>query len=172
MTGEWVKLVETVVKTRKGTVIKRYKNNVGKQVGPQLYVHKNYAGEVVPKDRLEKAENILKQNFPKFQYNCIMHDSSNGDIRFDEAPDFDSAREPIVGNMVTVKADGVVKTAKSNMIWHHKWLWVKDDYNDNDNGFDIDESKKWSQLWASKLEGIAKGNKEGFSQQLQAVGLI
>jgi hypothetical protein len=168
MNGQWVKLVETVVKTKKGTVIKRYKNNVGKQVGSQLYVHKNYAGEVVPKERLEKAQNILKQNFPNFAYNCLMHDSSNGDVRFDEAPDFDTAREPVVGNMVTIKSDGVVKTAKSNMIWHHKWLWVKDDY----TGFDLDESKKWSQLWASKLEGIAKGNKEGFSQQLQAIGLI
>lgn len=156
-----------IIKTLKGTVIKRYKNLVGKQVGPQVYVHKKYAAEVIPHDILKNAVEKLKEINPSFKLNSIMWDSKSNVVRFDEAPDFDTAREPHVGKYISIFPDGNIKENQSNSIWHHKWLWVKDDY----TGFNVEESKKWSILWLSKLDTIAKGTDSSFNAQLQQVGL-
>jgi hypothetical protein len=156
-------------KTRRGSVIKRHKDVVGKQVGKQLYVHKNYAAEVVPNDILKKAIAILAKKLPNFQYNCIMWDAARPIIRFDQAPDFDTAREPHVGDFVVVdpRNPDFVSQGHSNSIWHHKWLWVMDDY----RGFDVAQSKAWSDLWLSKLGEPAKGTDFSWNAQLSKVGL-
>jgi hypothetical protein len=156
------------VKTLKGTKIKRYKNKVGKQVGSQVYVHKKYVNDVVPKLVFDRAINILDTEYPGFMYNSIMYDKKKGSVRFDEAPDFDIAREPIVGNYVTVNSDGSLKSGSSSMVWHHKWLWVKDDY----RGFDVEVSRQWSIEWLAKVSEIAKGNKVGFHNQLIKYGVL
>lgn len=151
------------VKTARGTVIKRHKGKVGKLVGPQLYVHKKYASEVVPLEKLAAAAAAL-QKHGAFPYNSIMFDSKKDVVRFDEAPDFDTAREPRVGRYISVNlADGSVKEGKSDSIWHHKWLWVKDDY----PGFDVDASKTWSATWAPALPEVAKGTERTFLEQLK-----
>lgn len=155
------------VSTQKGTKIKRYRNIVGKQVGPQLYVHRKYANEVIPNDVLRIAAKKLKQSNPTFKFNSVMWNRDTNAIRFDEAPDFDTAREPHVGKYITILPDGAVREGQSNNIWHHKWLWVKDDY----QGFDVDKSKEWSKLWISKLQGIAKGTDASFGGQLNRIGL-
>jgi poly(A) polymerase len=159
--------LKEVIKTLKGTQIKRFQNKVGKQVGPQLYVHRKYAAEIVPNDLLKFAATVLKNNKPSFQFNSIMWNKENNVVRFDEAPDFDSAREPHVGRYIAVFPDGTTREGSSNNIWHHKWLWVKDDY----NGFDVDKSKDWSNLWASKLGKVAKGTDSSFQDQLKNIGL-
>lgn len=61
----------------------------------------------------------------------------------------------------------MTREGDSNNVWHHKWLWVKDDY----KGFDVDKAKKWSKLWLSKLNQIAKGTDKSFGTQLQKHGL-
>lgn len=147
---------ETSIKTLAGTTIKRYKNLVGKQVGEQIYVHKNYASEVIPADLLDKAPS-------NFTYNTVMYNTKTGAIRFDEAPNFDTAREPRVGNYVTINPDGTQTIGKSESIWHHKWLWVKDDY----AGFDVAQSKNWSRQWLSKVPEVAKGTVRSFEDQLK-----
>jgi hypothetical protein len=159
-----------VIRTKKGTPIGRYKGNVGKMVGPQLYIHKNYAEEVIPADLWNNAKAVLAKEHPDHTYNAVMYDKKKQIVRFDEAPDFDTAREPMVGMYVAVLPDGTTKKPNkpSEMIWHHKWLWVRDEDYD---GFNTGESKEWSRTWASKLDGIAKGNQAGFSQQLRDVGL-
>ncbi len=155
--------VHPSLKTLKGSSIERHKRSVGKKVGPQIYVHKDYAGEVVPSDVLEKAKGILAKTNPDFEYNSIMYDTSNGTVRFDEAPDFDTAREPHVGDMVKVDKDGKVSTGHSDSIWHHKWLWVKEDY----PGFDVNKSREWSRTWLNKVPEIAKGTDNSFMSQLK-----
>jgi hypothetical protein len=172
--------VGSTLKTLQGSLIKRYRDNVGKDVGGQIYVHKNYADEIVPTDTLAKAELILQTQYPDFQYNTIMYDRKKGTVRFDEAPDFDTAREPIPGNYVIVDpVTGQTKTGYSDYIWHHKWQWVKNDY----KGFNVADSWNWSKQWLSVLRptedkvsnrGIANGSGHGtanWNQQLEYFGL-
>lgn len=155
-------------KTLKGSPIKRSKYGVGKLIGGQIYLHKDYALDVIPKDVWEKALKVLKNTSRFFQYNCVMYDTKTGNVRFDEAPDFDTAREPIVGDTLTVKPDGTTKRGHSNYIWHHKWIWVKNDY----QGFDVNESKAWSQKWLGILTETADGNGiERWNAQLDRFGL-
>lgn len=162
-------LPENGFQTRKGTPIRRFKGTVGKAIGGQLYVHKNYAAEVIPSEVIEYGEGILKRFDPEFEYNCIMLDLKKDEIRFDECPDFDSAREPHVGNFIKIDLKGAKPPYKgySDNIWHHKWLWVRDDY----IGFDVDKSKNWSKLWLSKLEEPAKGTDASWNPQLARYGL-
>jgi hypothetical protein len=156
------------IKTFKGTPIKRFKNNVGKFIDKQLYVHKNYADEVIPSNLLKNSQRILEKKFPDFVYNSIMWNMKNNDIRFDESPDFDFSSEPKVGNYVSINLENKsIRVGKSDYIWHHKWLWVKDDY----GGFDVEESKNWSKFWLSKLKEPAKGTKLSFESQLKKFGV-
>ena len=190
--------VGSQLKTLQGTPIKRYKNIAGKEISntvskngvkethPQVYVHKDYADQVVPADVLNRAEEVLQQKYPDFQYNTIMWDRKSNDIRFDEAPDFDTAREPIAGNTVTVMPNGETKTGYSDAIWHHKWLWVGNDY----KGFDVADSWNWSKQWLNTIRpvdvsehkfnssfsqrGIANGTGHGttnWNEQLEYFGL-
>ena len=178
--------------TLKGSPIARYKNIVGKNVGDQLYLHKLYANEkdsngnyIVPQDLLKRAEDILKVQYPDFQYNTIMYDKKAGTIRFDEAPDFDTASEPIPGDYVIVNpTTGTTKADHSDYIWHHKWQWVMNDYQDrNPNGFDVAKSWEWSKRWLNELRGtddkvsnrgVANGSGRGdanWRNQLEYFGL-
>ncbi len=64
--------------------------------------------------------------------------------------------------------DSKVKKGHSNYIWHHKWLWVKDDY----TGFDIEESYRWSEKWLAVLKEPADENgAERWEKQLERYGL-
>lgn len=159
--------IKEVIKTLRGTPIRRFQNNVGKQVGPQLYVHRKYAAEVIPHEKLRFAVEALKRIKPHFRFNSVMWNRETGIIRFDEAPDFDTAREPHVGKYIAILPNGSAREGESNNIWHHKWQWVKDDY----KGFDVDKSKEWSTLWASRLGQVAKGTDSSFQTQLKSVGL-
>jgi len=155
------------LKTIGGSPIKRYKNLVGKQMGKQLYVHRDYASKVIPVNLLQRATATLRKYHPEFRFNTIMLDADSDVVRFDEAPDFDTAREPHVGKVIAVFPDGSTKTGYSNNIWHHKWLWVMDDY----TGFDVNKSREWSKLWLSKVSEPAKGTDESWRSQLKQVGL-
>ena len=136
------------LKTLNGSKIQRSKYGVGKQMGSQIYVHKNYADEIIPSDVWEKAKSIIPTDFA---YNCVMYDTKYPNVvRFDQAPDFDFAREPKPGLMKKVDVStGEVTDAKGNgnMIWHHKWEWVRNDY----DGFDVMESYNWSKTWLKKI---------------------
>jgi len=155
-----------VVKTYTGSVIARSKYGVGKSIGGAIYVHKNYANQVVPPDIWKKAQELVPD---EFKYNTIVYDPKKGLIRFDEAPDFDTAREPVPGWTLTVDYANYTagKPKKYDSIWHHKWLFVKDDY----KGFNVKESKNWSKLWTSKLKETAIGRADIWKKQLKEYGL-
>ena len=140
------------LKTLKGSRIGRSKYGVGKSIGGSIYVYKDYADLIVPDEILNNAEDVAEEI--GFQYNCIRYDVKTQSVSFQECPDFDTAREPMVGDYLTVNKDGSYKMGHSNYIFHHKWLWVKNDY----NGFDVGESWEWSRKWLSILQEPSDGN--------------
>lgn len=126
---------EKAVKTRNGSVIKRSKYGVGKLIGGSLYLHRNYVQDL-PSDISNKVAQA-EQSLDGFKYNTLKIGINDNRVTFMNATDFDTSPEPTVGEFVVVDLDNdTSKTGNSNAIWHHKWLWVKDDY----RGFDIDDS--------------------------------
>lgn len=163
------------LKTLKGSRIWYSKFGVGKQVGSKIYVHKDYAFNIVPTDVLLKAQDVLRKYEPGAVFNCICYDLKNPSvIRFDEVPRFDTDREPYPGIMWTVDTSRIDEGANcyrvnySDYIWHHKWLWVTSGY----KGFDIQESYEWSQLWLKKVNETASGRFCKWQEQLQKYNVL
>ena len=150
--------------TLKGSIIKRYMDDVGKLIDDSVYVHRRYMKKVIPNDLLEW---ILKYLPYGTEYNTVMWDRRLDTIRFDEALNFDTEREPCAGNFVVIDLNGNIEHRKTSAIWHHKWLWVKDGYKE----FDVKESYEWSKLWLSKLGESASGSSDIWKRQLKEVGL-
>lgn len=144
--------------------IKRH-HPVGKRISTRIYVHRDYALRAIPRELFQLAMRIA-ETYP-FEFTCVCYDLSDGTIRLDEAPDFDTAREPVVGNYLSISPAKGFRLGKSPGIWHHKWLWVLDDY----TGFDVQESYKWSRTWLAKLKKSAKGTQRTWLAQLAEVGL-
>ena len=157
--------------TLKGSKIQRYKNNVGKEIYKRIYVHRDYMLEVIPTNVLERAikcvSNRSDLNLSYNSFNTVVYDLKDESVRFDSSTNFDIEREPCAGNYITVFANGRIKEGKTKSIWHHKWLWVKDDY----TGFDIGESYSWSKTWLSKTI-LPSGLSRVWKNQLKKVGLI
>lgn len=129
--------------------LKRYKNNVGKDIGGFIYFHKQYINEFP-----EYAQNIydkMRLLPPSFNWNTIKYNRKDGTTTFINSPNFDTAHEPYSMDNITVNNDGTLKyynVPKNPTIWHHKWEWTKDDY----TGFDVRESKERSLYWNQKLD--------------------
>ena len=155
------------VVTRSGTRIARWRNLVGKRVGTRIYVHRRCASLVIPANILRDSKDILRRRHPRHRYACLMYDLSTGAVRFDEAPDFDRAREPQVGRHVTVFRDGTTRVGESDAIWHHKWEFVLDSY----DGFDVEASRQWSRTWAARLPEQASGSSRVWKGQLRRARL-
>ena len=158
------------LKTLKGSRIWYSKFGVGKMVGGKIYVHKDYALDIVPTDVLWNAQDILHKFEPGAVFNCICYDTKNPNVvRFDEAPRFDEDREPYPGIMWTVdvsradEGERCYKVGYSDAIWHHKWMWVKEDY----KRFDVQANYMWSKYWLALLPEIASGYSHIWIQQLE-----
>lgn len=137
------------------------KYGVGKEIGGKLYIHKRYALARIM--FYSEAEQMLPNDF---QFNCVMVDWKKPHvIRFDEAPDFDTAREPHPGDFIEVNLDTKeIRKGYSNMIWHHKWMWVDDDY----DGFDVNESYEWSKRWTQVITHPS-GSKRIWEEQIKNI---
>ena len=164
--SSFLDILEDHIKTHTGSRISRSKYGVGKDMGGQIYLHKSYAADVVPPEIWKIAMSLVPKGFT---YNTIVYSPKVHTIRFDEAPDFDTAREPIPGDTITVNYEtgSVGKVKHSDSIWHHKWLWVKDSY----KGFDVDASREWSRKWTSKFKETAIGRVSHWKQQLSKYGV-
>jgi len=122
---------------------------VGKRVGSCVYVHKLYEDEVIPAKILKAAKKHISYSH-QFSYDCVKWDKKTNNITFQWSPTFDNWDEPIVGKCFLVRSDGtnrILPDKKNPQIWHHKWMWVKDDY----SGFDVEKSKMRSELWKDKV---------------------
>ena len=123
---------------------RRWKGNVGKSIGGGIYVHRNYEEDAVPNDILSSA----KKELDGFKYNIVKYVPKTGAVTFINSPDFDKADEPMVGDQLLVKQDGskrLMKPSGDPWIYHHKWLWVKDNY----KGFNVEKAKSRSLAWMS-----------------------
>lgn len=116
---------------------------VGKEIGGAVYVHRKYAD--VLGDRVATATNQIPVNF---DYDVVKLNLRNDSVSFIRCKDFDSADEPTVGEILTVQPSGESKRRLPPVdpeIYHHKWLFVRDDY----NGFDVENSRRRSLAWIS-----------------------
>lgn len=134
--------MERKFKVGKTTYQRSKKYGVGKEIGGKIYFHKNYFDRVIDADMFLKAVSELPYGF---KFNCLMIDRKKPYvIRFDEAPDFDTEKEPHPGDFIEVDLyNRKIRRGHSDFIWHHKWMWVDDDY----KGFDVEKSYQWSKKW-------------------------
>jgi hypothetical protein len=154
--------------TKRGTKIRPYKGQVGKQVGDQLYVHRDYLGDVgdfIPSREAKMAEERLQRYDPEYYYRTVMYDRKKKQIRFDEMPDFDTSTEPHQKRMISVYPDGRVvdRVDPNSSIIHHKQLFVKPDY----KGFDSNKAWERSRFYAPRLPEVPKGTFYKFHDQLR-----
>lgn len=131
--------VTASLKTQKGSPIRRSRLGVGKEIGGDLYLHRNYESLIPDQIALETNKEALDD----FDYNVVKV-RKDGSMTFFRSPDFDTADEPTAGDYIKVSPDGAASTtSRTNAIWHHKWLFVGDDY----TGFDVAASKQRSRDW-------------------------
>ena len=117
---------------------------VGKTMGNQTWIHRSYE-RVLPRGSLAKAKKKLPAGF---EYEVVRYDNKSGDIAFIASADFDTATEPTVGESIKITPDGKVTRTlppADPWIWHHKWMFVRDDY----TGFDVTDSILRSIAWKS-----------------------
>jgi hypothetical protein len=139
-------------------------------VGSQLYIHRAYADltkVLFPYPVLIWAASLFECLPDRFEYNCLCLGLHHKDVRFDEAPDFNDAREPHVGRWLRVSCSGKVTQGHSDMIWHHKWLWVRPEH----AGFDVEKSRRWSARYSPLIAGAPSGSARVFAAQLRAAGV-
>jgi hypothetical protein len=116
---------------------------IGKEIGGAVYVHRDYEGVLGEPVRAAKAR------LPGgFDYTVVKYNRRTGAVSFIHSPDFDTALEPVVGEIWTIAADGTARhrpALPDPYVYHHKWLFVADDY----GGFDVEASKARSRQWLS-----------------------
>lgn len=145
-----------------------------KKIGTAVYVHYTNHKELTQEQKsiLEKACEICKIGFECSEIYKV--DVRNKKVSFIESKDFNESREPTVGKGYVVDIEN--KTYKEikpkGQIYHHKWMFVADDY----TGFDIEESKRWSEKWQSVIPADKKiksriGYKKYWDEYLKEYGL-
>ena len=122
---------------------KRKHRRIGKRVGNNLYIH------LSAMDTLSNQEfSLVYQKLsliPADALYCILKiNTKENKVSFINSLDWNTASEPEVGDCYSVNEKNEVKFIKSKgQIYHHKWQFVQEDY----DGFDVAESKKWSDIW-------------------------
>ena len=146
-----------------------------KKIGGAIYIHRSNV-DSLDQQQLElvweRLEQLAKTDYPCNSYEVI---KIKGDaVSFIECEGWDELREPIVGNAYNVKSDGSVKLTKKReknpQIYHHKWMFVSDDY----DGFDVEKEKEWSKKWQSVVpKGLSSslGSMDKWKKFLRDYGL-
>lgn len=156
-----------------------------KKIGGCIYMHISMRTKVDKKikNMIADAERVFRKVIGMkdfMEVEIVKVDVKNNKVSFIKSPDWDIAREPLVGDayMIDLNENAplrkrTVKITKSKgQIYHHKWMFVADDY----QGFDIEESKKWSEKWQSVIpaeRGIKSriGYKKYWDEYLKKYGL-
>ena len=120
---------------------------VGKDIGGALYVHRSVQ-DVLPSDTLRTAKSKLPAGY---SYQVVKFHEKKGVFSFVRVPGFDTQSEPGIEETISVMPNGSVqrRSLGGNVIYHHKWLFVRDDY----KGFDVEASKRRSAAIAA-LTGV------------------
>ena len=130
MRSSLLKFGSDEIQTQKGTKIRRSHLGVGKDIGGSIYLHKMYSDTLPNQQGLQEA---IEQLPAGCEYNVIKA-AKDGSYTFFNSPDFDTADEPTAGPFVRIAPRNGKTLGQTANIWHHKWLWVKDDY----PGFDVE----------------------------------
>jgi hypothetical protein len=114
------------------------KYGVGKVIGGCVYMHRSYVKDTLPDvyKLVEKQSDV---------YNIVKVNERTGVITVLCAPDFDAQLEPVIRSWKVINGTKPRKQVSGDNppVYHHKWLFVKDDY----KGFDVGYSKKRSEDW-------------------------
>lgn len=106
-------------------------------------MHRNY------EERLGATVEWAKRHLPEnYEYTVVKLNQRNDSVSFILCPNFDLDHEPAIAAILVVNADGATQrrtTPADPYIYHHKWLFVDDDY----PGFQVHESKARSLHWIS-----------------------
>lgn len=159
------------LKTLKGSKIWYSKFGVGKRVGSKIYIALQYLPNICEEGLIKEAAMILNDNGIAYNsFKCACYDLNDPCvIRFDMCPKFDIDSCPVVGWQYTVDTySGTVKKRYCEQIYHHKWLWVLEDY----EGFNVQDSYNWSKHWLSKLSEVASGYPHKWEEQLKKYNII
>lgn len=136
-----------IIQSKEHDIPQRYnKTGVGKYIGGNLYVHKNYIQ--VFDDSYLKALSVLEKNAPDFSFDIVKFNQEKKSYSFISSTDFDTKDEPTVGDSIQVDSEGHLKLTKQKkdpQIYHHKWNFVKNDY----SGFNVADSVSRSIQWKS-----------------------
>lgn len=150
-----------------------------KKIGGCLYIHcsmyNNVDADIV--NKIDDALTIMvsKGMLPEWLMSEVYKiDLKNNTVSFIESEDWNSAREPQVGDAynVNLTTKEIKKIKSKGQIYHHKWMFVSDDY----DGFDVEESKRWSEKWQSVIPQDKKiksriGYKKYWDEYLKEYGL-
>lgn len=136
--------------------ITRHKEtDVGKKMGNDIWFHKDYINDFMSEKDYAKYLEVVPKNY---SFNILRFNTKTQEIAFIDSPDFDQNHEPLVGKVLRIfNEEGQFYSSKikepddNSLIYHHKWLFVKDDY----KGFNVEESKKRSIEWKEVL-GVDK----------------
>jgi hypothetical protein len=138
------------------------KFGLGKDIGGAVYLHFSY------EEKLGSVLAAAKAKLPDgFQYHVVKYNYRTEAVSFIQCPNFDTAPEPTVGDIVTVDAKGHVRWRRQPRdpeVYHHKWLFVAEDY----PGFDVELSRQRSIAWM-RLDGVDRpriGRKSYWEQQV------
>lgn len=161
-------------KNAKGSVISRggklfgHTYKIGKVIGGKVYLHIDYIDELPNPEQARIAMSHVRGIKPR----TVSYDPRAEVYWFNEAPGFDKHSEPAPGKTVRVEMDGddvdqVDSPKDIKQIWHHKWMWVGDDY----RGFDVAKSYQWSKKLAAEISNPS-GSLRLWKKQLLDAGLI
>lgn len=122
---------------------------VGKQLGEHIWLHSDYAAELIGQQEIDNQMRKIHTLAPDFNPNLVRLNHKNQDIMWIESGDFDSSPEPMINRTIRLVGDDIKSTSENidPLIYHHKFMFVKDDY----AGFDTLESKKRSVHWKERL---------------------
>lgn len=119
------------------------KHGAGKLIGGCLYLHRS-CWDLLPQADLARAKSALPESF---EANVAKWNAKTGCFSFISCPGFDGQEEPAIGAAVKVFPDGSISTTREKadpQIYHHKWNFVREDY----EGFDYLGSVARSISWA------------------------
>jgi len=118
----------------------------GKRMGRKLYLHRSALTEaqwhgLLP--QLKAAAEVVPEGWT---FDVVKLHEDTGAVTFVQVPGFDEEEEPALGSQVLVGADLEATYREPEpdpMIYHHKWMMVRDCY----GGFDVEQSRARSRAW-------------------------
>jgi hypothetical protein len=131
------------------------KLGIGKQIGHHVWLHKHYIKFL---NKYVSALPPVELNIST--YDVVKFDLKTHDISFIQCDDFNCESEPSILMIISYKylngkyifhSKKCYRNRENKQIYHHKWLFVLDDF----FGFNVEESKKRSIHW----KGILGNNK-------------